>query len=100
MFYVAGGKQRSKIIVKEVANALNGHIARGVGRQYLWIVGIVPLFWKNRSHSRAPDFLDGGQDAQLVVHQHVMLRRVTVLNVFQFLFLMHINQHMAIHGLR
>ncbi len=44
----------------------------------------------------APDFFHRGQDAQLVVHHHVMFRRETLLHVVEFVFLVDVDERVAI----
>jgi len=57
------------------------------------------LAWKNGRDVGAPEFLDLGQNAQLVVDQHVMIRRVPSFHVVEFAFFMNIDKHLSVHGL-
>ena len=47
----------------------------------------------------APDLLDGGQDAELVVDQDVVLGRVAPLDVVELLLLVDVDQDVAVDGL-
>src|SRR5919205_3591132 len=48
---------------------------------------------KDGRQTLSPRLLDGRQNPQLVVHQHVMLRRVTALYVCQLLLLMNVYEY-------
>ena len=50
---------------------------------------------KDRSDARTPDFFDGGQDAQFVIDQHIMFGGIALFDIWQFIFLVHVNQHFA-----
>ena len=79
----AGGSadQGAQIMVKKVADVLNSHVRRRVGGDYLRVVGELALPDEYRGHPVGPGVLDGGQDSQLVVHQNVVLRWVSALDV-------------------
>ena len=64
-----------------------------------WIVGKLTLPGKYGGHAVAPGFLDRGQNTQFVVHQDVVLGRVTALDVIQRLLFMDVDEHMALHRL-
>ncbi len=51
---------------------------------------------KNSRHPRAPDLLDGGQDAELVVHHYIMSRRISLLHIGQLVLLVDVNQRVPI----
>ena len=46
---------------------------------------------ENRCDSGAPDFFDGGENAQFVVDEHVMVGRVATLDIFELLFFVNVN---------
>src|SRR4030095_782653 len=48
-------------------------------------------------HTVTPEFFDCGQYAQLVVHQDIVLSRVTPLDIIQRLFLVDVNQHVTLY---
>jgi len=64
--------------------------------QSFGIERIVALLGKYGRHAFAPDFLHRGQDAQFVVDQDVVIGRITLLDIIQLLFLVNVNQHIAI----
>jgi molybdenum cofactor cytidylyltransferase len=50
---------------------------------------------KNGGHTRAPEFFDGCKDAQFVVNQNVMFGGIALLDVIEFLFFVHVNEHLT-----
>ena len=58
-------------------------------------MGILTLSGKHRGHPRVPGLLDRGQNAQLVVHQDIVLGRVTPLDIIQRLLFMNVDEHVA-----
>ncbi len=52
---------------------------------------------EHRRHAHAPGLLDRVQDAQLVVDQDVVPRRKEPLDVVQFVFFVHVDQHAVFH---
>src|ERR1017187_2380101 len=67
--------------VQQVASALDARVGWRVGRQDLRITGVMSLAHKNGRDPRAPELLDGGQDAELVVHHYIMRRRTPCFHV-------------------
>src|SRR6516162_4996717 len=63
-------KETGRSDLGKLSNSLDTHIRRGIFRNRLLVVGIVPLSHKDSRHTRFPDLLDSGQDAQFVVHEH------------------------------
>jgi hypothetical protein len=59
-------------------------------------VSILTLTRKDGGYSAAPDFLDRAQNARLVIHEHIVLGRVTPLDVIQRLFFVDIDEHVAV----
>ena len=66
-----------------------------VSGQRLGVVRVVSLAREDGGHAGAPDLLDRGQDAQLVVDQHVVTGRVALLDVVQLLLLVDVDEHAA-----
>ena len=54
----------------------------------------------NSRDPRSPQILGRGQNAQLVVDQHIVFGRIPRFYVVQFLLLMHIDQYVAIHCIK
>src|SRR5438034_1910502 len=82
---------------QEVADAFDRDVSRTIG---LRVASVLALARKDRGDALAPGLLDRGQDPRLVVHKNVVLRWIALLDVIQRLFLVDINQHVAVHGLR
>ena len=61
-------------------------------RRCFRVVRVVALPRKYRGDARRPDLLHRGQDAQLVVDQHVVVGRVALLDVVQLLFLVDVDR--------
>src|ERR1019366_7361115 len=64
--------------------------------QDLWIQSVVSLPHENSRHPRAPDLLDGGQDAELVVHNDIMSRRIPLFHIGQLVLLVDVNQRVPL----
>ena len=60
-------------------------------------MGILALPGKYRGYARPPGPLNRGQDAQLVIHQDIVLSRVTPLDIIQRLFFVNVDEHVAFH---
>jgi hypothetical protein len=58
-------------------------------------VGEFALAGEHGRDAIAPGLLDGGQDPQLVVHEHVVLGGVVPGDVVQFLLLVDVDEHLA-----
>ena len=56
---------------------------------------VVALLGKDGGHSIAPGCLHGGEDAGLVVNEHVMSSRIAALNVLQLFLLVDVNENIA-----
>src|SRR5438128_12691484 len=81
---------------QEVADALDRQVGR---RKSLGIASVLTLAGEDRGDALAPGFLDRSQDPWLVVDENVVLRRIASLDVIQRLFLVDVDQHVAVHGL-
>jgi hypothetical protein len=91
-------QQRGHVVGREVADPIDGHVRRrmacDVGRR-----GVVPLAREDRRQPLAPVLLDGGQDPDLVVHEHVVGRRMAALDVVELLLLVDVDEHAALDRL-
>src|ERR1035441_3990202 len=77
---------RSEVLeaaIQQSVDALNTQVRGWAGGQDLWIQSVMSLPHKNSRHPRAPDLLNGGQDAELVVHHDIMSRRIPLLHIGQ-----------------
>ena len=55
---------------------------------------------KDGGDSLAPGLFEGGQDAELVIHQDVVLGRVMVRDICEGLFLVDVDQDVAFNGFK
>ena len=69
---------------------------RRVARQRLGIMRVHPLLGEQGRHAAAPDVFDRGENPRLVVDQHVMVCRVAAFDVVELLFLVDVDQHVAV----
>jgi hypothetical protein len=61
---------------------------------------ILSLSGKNGGDAGAPGFLDRGEDSRLVIHQDVVQRGIAGLDIIKREFLVDIDQHVRVDGLR
>ena len=92
-------EQIGEIHSKKTANAIDGDIRWRIGSDDLRIESELPLSWENCGNAIAPIFLDGSQDAELVVHHDVVLSRVASHHILERFLFMDVNEHMAINRL-
>src|SRR5207253_10116402 len=90
--------ERFSLDAQELPDAVDVDVAQRVLRKDLRIVRVVALARKDGGHPLAPDALDGRQDAQLVVHQDVVLGGKSRLDILQLLLLVYVDQHVALDG--
>jgi hypothetical protein len=90
-------KQRGETHGEKVANALDRDIRRRISCDDGRIVCELALARKHRGDaiSPSPDSLHRGKDTKFVVNQHVVLRRIALLNIVQNLFLVDVDQDVA-----
>src|SRR6476661_7609214 len=87
-----------QVIVKQIANPLHRQIRGRISGDGLRVVSVLTLTREYRCYTVTPDFLDRVQDAQLVIHQNIALSRVTTLDIIECLFLVNINEHLAVYS--
>ena len=85
-----------QITIHQLANPLDRQIGRWIVADILRIERVVSLARKDRRQAISPDLLHRGQNAQLVVDHHIVVRRVTFLDVMEHVFLVNIDQHSAL----
>src|SRR5437660_126855 len=83
-------------MLQQLADSLDTYIGGRILRQRLGIAGVMSLPHENGGDARPPDLLDRAQNAQFVVHDHIMLGRKPLLDVIELLFLMDINEGIAV----
>ena len=83
--------------VQQIANPLDAQVGGRVGCQHFWIPSVVSLPHEDGCHPPPPDSLDGGENAQLVIHNYIMSRRIPGFHIGQLAFLMNVNQHVSIN---
>ena len=86
-------EQVGQVILQQVADALDADIGCGIAGERFRIGRVVTLPDENGANTRAPEFFARGQDSQFIVDQHVMFSRVALLDILEFLLLVHVNQH-------
>src|SRR5208282_6187897 len=75
------------------------HVRRRIGGEDYRIEGKLSLPGEHCRYAVTPSLLDGGQDAQLVVHQHVVLSGIPLLDILQGLLFVDINKDVAFDSL-
>ena len=70
-----------QLLGKEVTDALNRHIRYRKSAEHLGVVRELALAWKYRSHALAPRLLDCCKNAHLVIHHHIVCRRILPLDI-------------------
>src|SRR5262249_42418003 len=89
-------EQRGEIVAEQFTYAFDRHVGwRTVG--HVGGAGVMALARKHRRQARAPDALDGGQDAQLVVDEHVVLGGMPSLDILELAFLVNVDEDTALH---
>ena len=83
-------------VIQEVSDSLNGDVCCGVFLQDFGIERVMALADEDGRDTVSPDFFYGCENANFVIDEDVMFGRATALNVFQFLFFVHIDQHVAV----
>ena len=79
-----------EVVIEQCADSFQGQIGRREVRQDLRILCIVSLGHEDGRDARLPDLLYRIQDSQLVIYNDVMLGWITLLDIRQFGFLVHI----------
>src|ERR1700690_3582179 len=70
-------KKCGQIVIKQVADVLNGDVSRCISSHGGRVACIVALVWENRSQTVLPDLFHRCEDAQFVVHHNIVPCRVT-----------------------
>src|SRR4030095_15659154 len=83
--------------IKQIADALYGHVCRRAFGDSFLIMGILALPGKYRGYAVAPDFFDRAKNARLVIHEDIVLSRGTTLEVIQRPLFVNVDQHMTFH---
>src|SRR5262245_5087124 len=97
---IVAREQCGQFIVNQIADPLHRQIRGRISGDGLRVVSVLTLTRKYGRYTVTPDFLDGVQDARLVVHENIMLGRVTLLDVIQRLFLVNINEHVTVYSFK
>lgn len=90
--------QSLQIVIDQFADAFNGEVRRRIVGNGFGIQRVMALAREDGGKPVAPDVLHRRQEAQLVVHHHVVFRRITLLHVVEFLFLVNVDERVAVHG--
>jgi len=80
-------------------DALDRQVGRRIGGERLRIVRVVTLPREDRGDSVLPYSLHGGQDAQLVVHQDIVVSGIPALDVVELALLVDVDQDVSVHDL-
>src|ERR1700733_7393098 len=81
MLYRGWGRGKpADIETGQLADAVDRHIGRRIGEDLAGVVRVLPLAWEHAGDARAPVLLYARQDAKLVVHHHVVMRRIAALD--------------------
>src|SRR5215471_17904923 len=89
--------QRSQTVIQQVADPINTDIRWRVLCQNFGIVSVMALAGKDGGHLGAPDSFHRGQDAKFVIDEHVVRGREALFHILEFLFLMNVDQHVAVN---
>ena len=87
------------MIKQQIADTSDLDVRWRKAREDFGITGVVTLPNENSCYTRTPDFFHRVQDSQFVVHQHIMLGRVALLDAVKFLLRVHVNQHASGDGI-
>ena len=93
------GHERGQVVREQVADALDRQVGRGMGGDRLRIVRVVALPREDRGDSAFPHALHGAQDAQLVVHQDIVVRGIPLLDVVELALLVDVDQDVPVDSL-
>src|ERR1041385_3543702 len=74
----------AEIELHQVGDALDGVVRGSIAFDGLRIKRVMPLSYENCRDPLAPDVLNRRQNANFIVHQNVMVRRISPRDVFQF----------------
>src|SRR5438874_749937 len=86
-----------KVMPQQVADPFDRDVRRRIGRNVRG-VRVATLAHEDGRQPLAPRALHRGQDAELVVDQHVALRRIASLDVVQLLLLVDVDEHATADG--
>ena len=91
------GLKLLKLEVQQIANALDARVGWRESSHDLWIMGVMSLAHENGRHPHSPDLLDGCEDAELVVNNDIMRRRIPCFYVGQLMLFVHVNQRAPVN---
>ncbi len=83
-------------ISQQITDPLDRQVSRRIVRDVPGIERIVTLARKHRREPLPQDLLHRCKDAQLVIHHHVVRRRIAPLDIGQRLLLMDVHQYSAL----
>lgn len=95
---VRTSQESGQSVIYKFADALNGEVRRRIIGNGFGIQRVMALAREDGGHAVAPDVFHRRQEAQFVVHHHVVFRRITLLHVVEFLFLVDVDERVAVHG--
>src|SRR3989442_5118183 len=93
------GEERGQVVREQVPEALDRQVGRRIGGERVRIARIVALPREDGGDSAFPYSLDGGQDAELVVHQDIVVSGITPLDVVELALLVDIDQDVPVHDI-
>ena len=91
-------RKAAQIEIHQFPDAFNGDVRRRIIGNGFGIQRVMALARKYGGEPVAPDVFRRRQDAQFVVHHHIVFRRVAFFHVVEFLFLVDVDERVAVHG--
>ena len=90
--------QSGDVDCQQIADPFDCQIGGRIGRNSRRVIRECALAWKNRRDTVAPRRLEGAEDAQFVVDQHIMPCGISALDVVQCVLLVDIDQNPVVDG--
>jgi len=97
---MVSGEQVGQIVGKEIGDTFHSDIRRWIGRESCRIERKLSLPGKDRSYTASPGVLDGREDAQFIIDQHVVVSRISVRDIFECLLLVNIDENLPLDGFK
>src|SRR5262245_16978203 len=91
--FPSGTAERLQLQPRNVRDPRDRDVCRGVTRRDLRVVRKLALEREDGRHALAPVLLRGREDAELVVHEDIVSRRIPALDVVEFFLLVAVHEH-------
>ena len=71
------------VVREQIADTIQADVCRWKRRKDSWFGRVMSLARKHSRHPEPPGLLDGRQDAELIVHQHIMIGGIAALEIVE-----------------